>query len=103
FVLIATGSKPRLLPNIDIDGKTILTSDEAINMEQLPKSLIIIGGGVIGIEWASLMNDLGVNVTIIESEPYILSSEDKDVREEVKKQLTKRGITILCHAKVDPN
>src|SRR5690625_4134389 len=100
YVLIATGSKPRTLPNLDVDGKKVMTSDEALEMDTLPESIIIIGGGVIGIEWASLLCDLGVNVTIVENAPDILMSEDDDVRREVKKQLKKRGIAIFTKANV---
>lgn len=101
YVLIATGSKPRTLPNLEIDGKTVMTSDEALNMDELPKSIIIIGGGVIGIEWASLLCDLGVDVTVVENAKNILMSEDDDVRREVEKQLKKRGIEILTNVNVD--
>ena len=64
-VIIATGSRPKTLLDLDIDGEYVLTSDEALTMEELPKSMIIIGGGVIGIEWASMLADFGVEVTII--------------------------------------
>lgn len=100
YVLIATGSKPRTLPNLDIDGKKVMTSDEALEMDTLPESIMIIGGGVIGVEWASLLCDLGVNVTIVENAPDILMSEDDDVRREVKKQLKKRGIAIFTNSNV---
>src|SRR5699024_7931265 len=83
-VLIATGSKPRTLPGVEIDGTYILSSDEALQLEELPQSIIIVGGGVIGIEWASLLVDLGVEVTVVENEPNILMTEDDDVRREVE-------------------
>ena len=65
-VIIATGSRPRTLPGIEIDGEFVMTSDEALLMEELPKSIIIVGGGVIGIEWASMLADFGVDVTVLE-------------------------------------
>src|SRR5699024_7098372 len=79
-VLIATGSTPMSLPNLQIDGVNIITSDHALQLEQLPSSMIIIGAGVIGIEWASLLIDLGVQVTVVENRNDILMTEDKDIR-----------------------
>lgn len=101
FVLIATGSRPRLLSDVNSDQNNIITSDEALNMEELPKSIIILGGGVIGIEWASLLSDFGVEVTIIENAPHILMTEDDDIRREIEKQFKKRHITILTNANLD--
>lgn len=98
FVLIATGSSPRTIEGIPVDGNTIITSDEALMMTKLPQSIVILGGGVIGIEWASLLSDFGVKVTIIESANHILMTEDDDIRREVEKQLKKRGITIMTNA-----
>src|SRR5699024_9037197 len=71
------------------------------NIERLPSSIVIIGGGVIGIEWASLLVDLGVEVTVVEYEPHILMTEDDDIRKEVDKQLKKRGVNILTNTTLD--
>src|SRR5699024_6615846 len=101
YVLIATGSKPRSLPNLEFDEQDILSSDGALNIERLPSSIVIIGGGVIGIEWASLLVDLGVEVTVVEYEPHILMTEDDDIRKEVDKQLKKRGVNILTNTTLD--
>lgn len=101
-VLIATGSKPRTL-GFDIDGEYVLTSDEALEMETLPESMIIVGGGVIGIEWASMLADFGVKVTVLEYADQILPTEDKDVAREVERQLKKKGVTIKKKAKVLPD
>jgi dihydrolipoamide dehydrogenase len=65
-LIIATGSKPRSLPGLPVDGEFVLTSEEALNLDKLPKSILIIGGGVIGVEWASMLSDFGVEVTIVE-------------------------------------
>lgn len=100
-VLIATGSKPRAIKDLPFDGEHVLNSDHALQMEQLPNSIIIIGGGVIGIEWASMLQDLGVQVTVIENSKDILMGEDDDVRREVKKSLTKRGVQFLTSASID--
>jgi dihydrolipoamide dehydrogenase len=101
-VIIATGSRPRTLPGLDIDGELVMTSDEALQMETLPSSIIIVGGGVIGIEWASMLNDFGVEVTVLEYADRILPTEDHDVSKEVEKLLKRRGITIVTGAKVLP-
>lgn len=101
-IIIATGSKPRILPGLDIDGKYIMTSDEAFEMEHLPKSIIIIGGGVIGMEWASLLNDFGVEVTIVEFLPRILSLEDIDISKDMTRVMKKRKIKIHTNSQVLP-
>ena len=78
-VIIATGSRPRTLPGLEIDGEKVITSDEALKLESLPKSIVIVGGGVIGIEWASMLSDFGVDVTVIEYADRIIPTEDKDI------------------------
>ncbi|MEN2766041.1 dihydrolipoyl dehydrogenase [Ornithinibacillus xuwenensis] len=100
YVLIATGSAPRSLPGLDIDGTFVISSDEALQMEQLPKSILIIGGGVIGIEWASMLADFGVDVTVVEYLDRILPTEDEEVAKEVEKQLKRKGVTFVKGAKV---
>ncbi|GGA67994.1 dihydrolipoyl dehydrogenase [Ornithinibacillus halotolerans] len=100
FVLIATGSSPRTLPGLEIDGTFVMSSDEALDMDELPKSIIIIGGGVIGIEWASMLTDFGVDVTVVEYMDQILPTEDLDVAKEVEKQLKRKGVTFVKNAKV---
>ncbi|WP_227395198.1 dihydrolipoyl dehydrogenase [Jeotgalibacillus aurantiacus] len=100
-VIVATGSRPRSLPGLDIDGTHILSSDETLELEELPASMIIVGGGVIGIEWASMMADFGVDVTVLEYADRIIPTEDTDVSKEMEKLLKKKGITIVTGAKVD--
>ncbi|WP_277713592.1 dihydrolipoyl dehydrogenase [Bacillus atrophaeus] len=99
-VIIATGSKPRMLPGLEADGKYILTSDEALQLKELPESIIIVGGGVIGIEWASMLHDFGVKVTVIEYADRILPTEDKDISKEMQNLLAKKGIEIVTGTKV---
>lgn len=99
-VLIATGSKPKSLPGLVIDETYVMSSDEALNMEQLPESIIIVGGGVIGIEWASMLADFGVEVTVIEYLDTILPTEDEAIAKEVEKLMKKKGITFVKGAKV---
>ncbi|MCL1700597.1 dihydrolipoyl dehydrogenase [Lysinibacillus sp. Bpr_S20] len=100
-VVIATGSKPRGMAGLTVDGKYVMNSDHALEMEELPKSLLIVGGGVIGIEWASMLCDFGVYVTVIEYGASILPSEDTDIVKEVTKQLEKRGVRIVTNARLD--
>ncbi|MFD1065322.1 dihydrolipoyl dehydrogenase [Oceanobacillus locisalsi] len=102
-VLIATGSQPNTLSGLDFDGEYVISSNEALEMEELPKSIIIVGGGVIGIEWASMLNDFGVDVTVLEYQQQILPTEDKEIAKEMEKQLKKRGVNILTGANVQPD
>jgi dihydrolipoamide dehydrogenase len=101
-ILIATGSRPRTLPGLEADGQYVMTSDEALQMEELPNSIIIVGGGVIGIEWASMLVDFGLDVTVIEYADRILPTEDKDVSKEVQRLMKKKGVKITTGAKVLP-
>lgn len=99
-LIIATGSRPRILPGLTPDGQYLLSSDEALLLEELPKSMIIVGGGVIGVEWASLLHDFGVEVTVVEAADQLLPAEDEEVARELQKQLQKRGVTVLTGVKV---
>lgn len=101
-VIIATGSRPRTLPGLEIDGKYVMTSDEALQMESLPSSIIIVGGGVIGIEWASMLSDFGVDVTVLEYADRIIPTEDKDISKEMQRLMKKRKIKVVTGAKVLP-
>src|SRR5690606_25394894 len=83
-----------------IDGVDVMTSDEALLMEELPKSIIIIGGGVIGVEWASMMSDFGVDVTIVEYAEYLVPLEDVEVSKELERLFKKRKVKVMTAAKV---
>lgn len=99
-VIVATGSRPRTLPGLEADGQFVMTSDEALVMEDLPKSIIIVGGGVIGIEWASMLADFGSQVTVIEYADRIVPTEDKEVSREMQRAMKKKGVKIITSAKV---
>ncbi|MCR8643518.1 dihydrolipoyl dehydrogenase [Paenibacillus sp. N1-5-1-14] len=99
-LIIATGSRPRSLPGLTIDGKFVMTSDDALEMDNLPSSIIIVGGGVIGIEWASMLSDFGVKVTIVEYADRLVPLEDADISKELRRLMMKRGVTILTGAKL---
>ncbi|KGX90459.1 dihydrolipoyl dehydrogenase [Pontibacillus marinus] len=101
-VLVATGSSPRTLPGLDVDEQYVMTSDEALSMQELPNSIVIVGGGVIGIEWASMLADFGVEVTVLEYLDRILPTEDKEVSKEMTRLMKKKGIKIVTGAKVMP-
>ncbi|WP_053364041.1 dihydrolipoyl dehydrogenase [Bacillus sp. FJAT-27251] len=101
-VIIATGSRPRTLPGLEVDGHKVVSSDEALELEQLPGSILIVGGGVIGIEWASMMSDFGVDVTVIEYADRIIPTEDREISREMQRLMKKKGIKIVTGAKVLP-
>jgi dihydrolipoamide dehydrogenase len=88
-VLLATGSRPRSLPGITPDGKSILTSDEILELKEMPKSLAVIGAGAVGIEFASVFSRFGTTVTVIELLPRVLPLEDEDIGAEAQKMLAK--------------
>jgi dihydrolipoamide dehydrogenase len=94
-LIIATGSRPRTIPGLAPDGDRLMTSDEALKMEKLPKSILIVGGGVIGVEWASMLIDFGVEVTLVENASRLLPGEDTEVSAELTRQLRKRGVRVL--------
>jgi len=97
-VVIATGSRPRRIGGLVYDGDRIATSDEALEWTSRPSSIVIVGGGVIGVEWASMLSDFGTEVTIVEAADRLLPTEDKDVGTEIAKVLKKRGVKILTDA-----
>ncbi len=99
-IIVATGARPRALPGIEPDGKLILTYFEAMVPETLPKKLLVMGSGAIGIEFASFYRTLGSEVTVVEVLPQILPVEDEEIAAHARKRLEKQGIRILTGAKV---
>ena len=99
-LIIATGARPRVLPGIEPDGKLIWTYFEAMVPERMPKSLLVIGSGAIGIEFASFYRTFGVDVTVVEILPQILPAEDADIAAFARSQFEKQGIRIFTDAKV---
>lgn len=99
-VVLAAGSVPRTIPGFEVDGRVVLTSDEVLDLEELPASAAVIGGGAIGCEFASMLSDMGVKVTILEALPSILPGVDKDVTAVVVKSFNKRGIDIRTGVRV---
>lgn len=99
-IIIATGARPRSLPGLEPDGEYILTSREALAMTKLPESMVVIGAGAIGVEFASIFNTFGVKVTIVEAMDRILPLEEPEISQELTKLFKKRGIDVLTGAMV---
>ncbi|OGC06214.1 dihydrolipoyl dehydrogenase [candidate division KSB1 bacterium RBG_16_48_16] len=99
-ILIATGARPRTIPGVELDGKQVITSKEAMVLPKQPKKMVIIGAGAIGVEFAYFYRSIGTEVVLVEMMPQILPIEDKEVAEVVNKSFAKQGIQILAGAKV---
>ncbi|MBU2604096.1 MAG: dihydrolipoyl dehydrogenase [Actinobacteria bacterium] len=100
-VIIATGSEPARLPFFDFDQPTVLTSTSALQLEKIPETLLIIGAGVIGCEFASVFSELGTKITIVEMMPQMLPLEDKRLAKQFQGIFKKKGIEVLLKTKVD--
>ena len=93
-IVLATGSYPKTLPGLDIDGTQIITSEQAIAMDRVPASVIVLGGGVIGCEFASVWKSFGAEVTIIEGLPHLIALEDESSSKQLERAFRKRGINF---------
>jgi dihydrolipoamide dehydrogenase len=98
-IIVATGSQPRSVPGVEIDRKRIITSDEAIGLKEIPKSIVILGSGAVGVEFGSIFRRFGSDVTIIELLPRIVPIEDEAVSAELERSFKKQGIAVLSGAK----
>ena len=99
-IIVATGSSPRSVPGIDIDHARIITSDEAIHLKEVPKSIVIMGSGAVGVEFGSIFHRFGSRVIIVELLPRLVPIEDEAISAELEKSFRKRGITCYTGAKV---
>jgi dihydrolipoamide dehydrogenase len=99
-IIVATGSAPRSVPGVEIDRKRIITSDEAIHLKEIPKSIAIMGSGAVGVEFGSIFRRFGSEVTIIELLPRLVPVEDEAVSAELEKSFKKQGIKVLTGTKV---
>ena len=99
-IVLATGSSPRSIPGITIDHKRIITSDEAIHLKEVPRSLVILGSGAVGVEFASIFRRFGSEVTIVELLPRLVPVEDEAVSAELAKSFKKQGIKVLTGTSV---
>jgi dihydrolipoamide dehydrogenase len=100
-IIIATGSRVRSLPGLTPDGARIVTSDDVLRMDTLPKDIVIVGAGAVGVEFASMYADVGVKVTLLEYLPQIVPLEDGEVSKLLERSFTKRGITVMTNARFD--
>ncbi|MCH8340846.1 MAG: dihydrolipoyl dehydrogenase [Chloroflexi bacterium] len=100
-IVVATGASAASIPGLEIDGQRVLTYREAILQTQAPKSVLIVGSGAVGLEFATIWNGYGVEVTIVEMLPRIAPLEDEDVSKELAKEFRRRGIKIMVGTKVD--
>lgn len=100
-VILAMGSVCKSLPNVVVDHKKVLNSDSILELERIPKSLLVLGGGAVGTEFASVFAHVGAQVTLIEYMPNLLPIEDVDVSKELEKQLKRRKIEVLTGTKVE--
>ncbi len=101
YIVIATGGRGKQLPNLPIDGKKIIGYREAMNLAEQPKSMIVVGSGAIGVEFAYFYNSMGTKVTIVEFMPRMVPVEDEEISKELEKQFKKQGITIMTNASVE--
>jgi len=101
-LLVATGSRPKSLPDLEIDGDRVINSDHAVSLEQMPRSIVIVGAGAVGTEFACVYNGYGAEVTLIEFQPTVLPLEDQEVGQQLAKVLAKRGIKVMTGAQVQP-
>ena len=99
-IIVATGSQPKSVPGIEIDRKRIITSDEAIHLKEVPKSIVIMGSGAVGVEFGSIFRRFGSEVTIIELLPRLVPVEDEAVSAELEKSFKKQGIKVLTGTEV---
>jgi dihydrolipoamide dehydrogenase len=100
-IIIATGSRPAVMPGLTFDGNTILSSDDAVAMRSVPASIVIIGAGVIGCEFAFLYRSLGSDVTVVEMQPRALAAEDEDISSLIERELKKAKIKLVTGARVE--
>jgi dihydrolipoamide dehydrogenase len=100
-VVLAAGSVPRTLPGLDVDGRWVMTSDEFLDLKEVPASVAVIGGGAIGCEFASLLADLGAKVTVLEALDSILTGCDEDIVRLIGRSFKKRGIEVVTGVQVE--
>ncbi len=100
-IVVATGARAALIPSVTADGKKVVTYWEAILQETLPKSVVVIGGGAIGVEFATVWNAYGAKVTVVEMLPTLVPREDEEIATELGKQFAKAGITVKVGTKVE--
>ena len=99
-IIIATGSRPRTIPPLPIDGERVLSSRESIVLSELPSSMVIVGGGAIGVEFAYLYKTYGVDITIVELLPRLVPTEDEEISQVLERAFSRQGINVIAGATV---
>jgi dihydrolipoamide dehydrogenase len=100
-VIVATGSRPKMPPGLEVDGQRVITSRQALEMTDVPPSMIIIGAGAIGVEFASIYQPYGCQVTLVEMLPQVLPLEDAEIANLLSRSLTKQGIRVMTSTRVE--
>jgi dihydrolipoamide dehydrogenase len=100
-IVIATGSEARMLPGLELDGRFILSNKEILNLESVPKSMLIVGAGAVGVEFASIFSRFGTDVTVVEMLPAVLPLEDPEISEEIRKILSRKKIKFITEARLE--
>ncbi len=100
-IIIATGARARSIPGVEIDGDKLLTYHQALELLEVPKSIVVVGAGAIGMEFAHIFHSYGAKVTVVEMLPNVLPLEDEEIGQEVEKQFGRAGITVKTGTKVD--
>ncbi|MFI5338312.1 MAG: dihydrolipoyl dehydrogenase [Candidatus Methylomirabilales bacterium] len=100
-IILASGSEPAGIPGVEVDGERVLTSTEALQLPELPRTFLIVGGGVIGMEFASMLSSLGTEVTVVEMLPQILAMEDPMLVRVLQGALQKQGVAVHVNTKVE--
>ncbi|HKS95167.1 MAG TPA: dihydrolipoyl dehydrogenase, partial [Terriglobia bacterium] len=100
-IVLATGSEAKMLPGLTADSKTIFTNKEVLELKAIPKSIVIIGAGAVGVEFASIFHRFGTKVTLLEMLPRVVPLEDEEVSSQLERSFTKRGIQVRTQAKVE--
>ena len=99
-VIVATGARPRSVSSLEVDGQTVVTSRETLESHELPSSVVIVGAGAVGMEFAYVYNAYGVKVTVVELLPRVVPNEDEEISQQLEDALSKEGITFITGAKV---
>jgi len=94
-IVIATGTRPRVLSDLSVDGKRVITSDEAVNLSKSPKSILVLGAGIIGCEFACMFNAVGTEVHLVDTKARIMSNEDRDISEFIENAFDANGIHVI--------
>lgn len=100
-IIVATGSRPAQIPTFPFDGRNILSSDDALKLTEIPKSMIIVGAGVIGCEWACIFRELGTEITMVELLPRAVSTEDEEISDALARELKKKKIKLMTGVGVE--